>query len=506
MFKYIGSSWLLTILQIVVMFKLTPFMVDRLGREPYGVWLEVVSLTGVLKLLIAGVPMASVRFLSQALGRQDEDELRRVVSTCFAMCAGLGALALLVGALVSFYFTGSFLEKADVAMLGVGDSATLAYWVVVASVAIGFVMRLPYGILEAYNDFHHRNAIMAGELLLRFGLSIGLLMYDASVEMLAFAMIASQLVEFVVALTMVKRRHPEVRFGLAHYDRKMLRSILGFSLFALLLNMGAQLAFRADAIVIGEFMSDPAAITDYDMGNKFFEHLIALVLGIGMVVMPYATRLRAGGDRSNLGDIFLKYSKVALSLSLCVGLFLLVLGPEFLEWWLKDEYSPRSGVVTQILVVSFFAFLPIRGVALPMLMGLGEPRKPALAFLGMGLLNVGLSIVLIGPYGLTGVALGTAIPNVLFAMYVLGLACTEIEVSLSKYLRYVFGRTLVGSLVPVAFLAWCKWGLEVRGFAPVFGAGLGMVAVFALTWVLFVYRGDPHYDLRALLRAKLKRS
>ena len=33
--KYIGSSWLLTILQIVVMFQLTPFMVERLGGESY---------------------------------------------------------------------------------------------------------------------------------------------------------------------------------------------------------------------------------------------------------------------------------------------------------------------------------------------------------------------------------------------------------------------------------------------------------------------------------------
>ena len=38
MFKYIGSSWLLTILQIVVMFVLTPLMIDRLGEDGYGVW------------------------------------------------------------------------------------------------------------------------------------------------------------------------------------------------------------------------------------------------------------------------------------------------------------------------------------------------------------------------------------------------------------------------------------------------------------------------------------
>ena len=66
-------------------------------------------------------------------------------------------------------------------------------------------------------------------------------------------------------------------------------------------------------------------------------------------------------------------------------------------------------------MVSFLIFLPIRGVALPILMGLGKPGRPAVALLVMGLLNLGLSIALIGPLGLVGVALGTAVPNVLFA-------------------------------------------------------------------------------------------
>ncbi len=112
-FKYIGSSWMLTVLQIVVMMKLTPFTLNALGKEPYGVWLEVVALTGLLKLLIAGVPMASVRFIAEALGKDDEEGLRRVVSTCVAMCLGLGGLALVIGGGLYLFFTGVYLQADD---------------------------------------------------------------------------------------------------------------------------------------------------------------------------------------------------------------------------------------------------------------------------------------------------------------------------------------------------------------------------------------------------------
>lgn len=507
MFKYIGSSWLLTILQIVVMMKLTPFTLNTLGKQPYGVWLEVVALTGLLKLLIAGVPMASVRFIAEAVGKGDEDALRRVVSTCVAMCAGLGLLALLIGGGLYLFFSGVYLRADDIVALGpeVLTSARLAYLVVVASVAAGFVGRLPYGILEAHHDFLHRNAIMAGELVLRLGLTILLLSMDADLKWLAGVQVTSMVLEFVVALAVVKHRHPGIQFGLRHFDRARLRPILGFSLYAMLLNVGAMLAFRIDALVVGASSLGATGVTAYDNGNKFFEHLIALVLGIGMVVMPTATKMKARGDITELGEVLFKWSKVALSLALCVGLFLLVLGPEFLSWWLKEDYESRSGVVTQILVVSFFVFLPVRGVALPILMGLGLPGRPALALLGMGLLNLALSLALVEPYGVVGVALGTAIPNVLFAAFVLGVTCRELGLGVASYLTHVAGRALAGSLAPIAWLCFAKWGLHVEGLVPVFGAGFVMVLVFGLTWVLFVYRDDPHFNPRAMIAAKLGR-
>ena len=88
-------------------------------------------------------------------------------------------------------------------------------------------------------------------------------------------------------------------------------------------------------------------------------------------------------------------------------------------------------------MVSCFAFLPVRGVALPLLLGLGKPRIPTIAFLAAGVLNLVLSIALARPFGLAGVAIGTAIPNVLFAAVVLVVACRELGIGLPAYFAYV---------------------------------------------------------------------
>lgn len=502
-FQSIGSNWAQTALQIVVLMHLTPFVLERLGAHLNSVWITIVSLTGVLRLLVLGVPMAAVRSIAAAFGRGDEQGVNRAVSTCLGVTLALGALAALIGVGQYFAFESGYLR----AELGAGlspqalDTARLAFVIAATQVAAAFALRLPYGILEAHGDFVARNAVMSGELLLRYGLTLIVLPQRPQVDTIAWILLTTMLVEFSAAWACVRRRHPRVRFSLAHFDRTQVREILSFSVFAMLLNVGALLAFRCDALVIG--LALPAeSTTQFDLGSKFFEPLMSLVIGIGAVVMPAATRLGASGADDELRDVFVKWSKAALAIVACIAVFLLVLGPEFLGWWAGPEYAGPSGRVLQILMASFAIYLPIRGVALPILMGLGRPARPAFALLVMGVVNVLVSIVLVGPLGLVGVALGTALPNVLFAAYVLRLACRELKEPLSRWLGAVALRPALAIALPVAVAVGWKRAIGIHSFLEFVGAGVCVSAAFAATWILLVLRNDAHFDLLAKFRAR----
>src|SRR5437667_621167 len=216
----------------------------------------------------------------------------------------------------------------------------------------------------------------------------------------------------------------------------MARGIFSFSLYVLVLNAGIRLSFETDSLVIGKFQ-DVSSIPHFTVANSFILYLMELIIAIAAVVMPLATRLKTQGRTSELREIFLKWSKIALSVTMMAGLFLIVLGPRFIAWWIDPTFEQPAGQVLQILMVSYLIFLPVRGVALPILMGLGKPGLPTIGFLAAGLLNLGLSIALARPLGLARVALGTAIPNVLFAGLVLWQAFRALEMPVPCYLRYV---------------------------------------------------------------------
>src|SRR5262249_28495431 len=88
-FKNIGATWILHVLQLGVVSKLAPFVVHSLGREQNGVWVTIVSLTGFLGLAILGVPMASVRYVAEHVAKKDLPRTNAAISTCLAICLGL---------------------------------------------------------------------------------------------------------------------------------------------------------------------------------------------------------------------------------------------------------------------------------------------------------------------------------------------------------------------------------------------------------------------------------
>ena len=489
MIKNIGSNWLVTVVTIVATYFLMPFTIHRLGTDSYGTWNLVNAITGYLGLLVLGVPMASVRYFAQHVANGDEKKLNQAIGSCTALYLLLGAIALVVGAGLYAFFT-----QYQIPTPLHGD-ARWAFALMVLFVSLGFVGLLPNGILAAHDDFVPRNAVRLWGVLLRLVLTFALLTLRASLTVLALVQLACMVFDFALCWLLVRRRYPAIRIRLADLDWGLTRAIFAFSLYVLVLNAGARLAFETDAIVIGAFM-DVGSIPYFTVANSFIIYLMEFLIAIAAVVMPTATRLQAQGKTAETRAIFLKWSKIALSLTLAAGLFLIVLGPRFIAWWVDPTFERPAGQVLQILMLSYLIFLPVRGVALPILMGLGKAGLSTIGFLVAGVVNLGLSIALVRPLGLVGVALGTAIPNVLFAALVFLQACRELDVSVGAFLRYVVPRALLGALPVLALLLWFKQGLGVRSITALAAAGVAMVLVFAVTWVFYVYRNDPYVDLR----------
>jgi O-antigen/teichoic acid export membrane protein len=493
MLRNIGSNWVVTLITIAATYILTPFTIRKLGTTGYGTWTLITAMTGYMTLLALGVPMACVRYLAQHVAEGDAKKMNAAIGSCVGLYLMIGVVAAIVGVVLAFAFTSIY----DVP-LALRTDARWALLMMGIQVAAGFIGLLPEGIMFAHHDFVTRNSVRIVAVIVRLSLTLTLLTLNASLILLAAVQLICLTFDFTVSMYLIRRRYPAVRVTLADFDWGMVRKIFSFSMYVLLLGAGARLSFETDALVIGAFLG-VGSIPFYAVANSLVVYLMDFTIAIAAVVSPMATKMNTEGRLEDLRAVFLKWSKVSLSMSLMAGLFLIVLGPRFIAWWISPSFEQPAGQVLQILMISSLAFLPVRGVALPILMGLGKPRTPTIAFILSGLMNLGLSMALARPLGLAGVALGTAIPNVLFAAVVLVVACRELGISVASYLQYVVPRAALGGIPPLALLLWFKLGADVQNLVGLAVAGSTMLVLFGLTWVFFVYRHDPYVDVRPQL-------
>ena len=305
MLKSVGSNWLLAILKIASAFILMPIVVRALGTAEYGAWILVGSATGYLGLLILGAPMASVRFITKAIAAGDVEELNVLVSTFAGLYLLAGAACLVVGIGVFFVFDALYQLPAALAF-----EAHVCILIAVVSAAAGFVLQLPYAVLAANRQFVWSNLIVASTTILRFLLTILVLKFWPSIVAVAAIQLLLVIVEFIVAATLIRRRYPEIRIALRRFHPPLLREVLAFSVFVLILGLAGQLNNQTASLIIGKYLG-LEQIAFFSIASSLTIYFIEFIIGIASVVMPTATSFESTGDADGLRRMFLMWSKIA---------------------------------------------------------------------------------------------------------------------------------------------------------------------------------------------------
>ena len=87
------TKYLFLVVTIVIGIFLMPFTVRHLGKEDYGLWMLVASMTAYFQLLDLGYGNGLVRQVTQADARGDEEAMNDALSTFMIVYSGIGLVA-----------------------------------------------------------------------------------------------------------------------------------------------------------------------------------------------------------------------------------------------------------------------------------------------------------------------------------------------------------------------------------------------------------------------------
>ncbi|HET7225763.1 MAG TPA: oligosaccharide flippase family protein [Candidatus Eisenbacteria bacterium] len=467
-----------TLISGLIGIALTRFLLHALGADQYGLWATIFALTGYFGLFDQGIRPSLVRYLSRDHARGDADGMRRTVSSALLLYAGVGAIvmALTVAAAAGLPLLLRHLDPARM------PEARAVVLIAGASLAIGFPLGVFGAALSGLQRYDIANVIGTAVTVLRALLFVVVLKAGTGLVGLAWASLAMNLLGHGLSWLWVRRLVPGLEGRWAHVSRPQLKLLGAYSSFAVLGAVAERVNFQSDALVIAALLGT-ALVTPFSLATTLVDIPRTLVYGASFVLAPTASELDTRGEHDTLHAMVVAGARYSILLAWPVLFALIVFGSNALLTWVPPDRRAAAVQAAPILVLlaaPTLVSLP-QATAASVLYGVSRHRGVVALSLATAIANLGLSLLWAKPYGLMGVALGTAVPLVLIGGIVMFVYTTR-ALRLSPA-RYLAEGWLKPALLTVAFVAPAVvvqrlW--HPVGVLPLLAAVLGCWLVFAL--------------------------
>ncbi len=442
-FRNVATRYLSVFAEMAIGLITLPFNLHHLGTEAYGLWMLTAGVTIHFSILDLGYNGAMVKFIAQYRAHRDTRALNEIASTIFYLFAGFGVLAYLVviGLAVNldhvFNLTASQAELGKWILLIVG-----------VNVAINFPFAVYGGVSSGFQRYDINNMVAVVSNLLVAAVNIAVVLAGYGLLTLVASTTSVRLVTYLVYRRTAYTAFPALSIRPAFFRRDRLREITGFSVYSSIIDWANKLNYELDEIVIGVFLG-PGPVAVWAVADRIISGTQRLTNQGNAVLFPVVVDSEATQRIGRLQKVMIEGTRLSLATVLPIALVLVILAEPLIRAWIRKPEILAAVPVIQIL--AFAVALRVgNATSTTVLKGSGHIRRVAWVNINTGLVNLVLSSLLIGPYGLPGVAIGTLIPVAFSSIFILfPAACRRVELPV----RHCFRRAVWPAAWPALVVA-----------------------------------------------------
>lgn len=479
-------------------FFVTPLLVHSLGYRLYGFWTLAGAIVGYYGFLDLGLSKAATRYMSQALGKGDADELNRVASTAHFLFS-LVALAVMAATALSALACPLFVRDP-------GEAALFQKLIVIlgGAAAIGLPAKVYSGMLLAGIRHDYSASISIARNLIYYAAIYLSLRAGHGIVVVALITFSVSLLQRAAARAACKARFPLLKIAVLSFDRTQILVMLDYGWKILVCHVGDVLRFRVDALVIATFLG-ASLVTPYAVAVRLVEGFSKLVASFAGTLLPVFSQYQGRGDYDAMRSALLKATKFSAILSAFIGLSVIFYGRAFIRRWMGPGFDDSYGVAA-ILCGAHVIGLP-GSPGINLLYGLSKHKVYAVLSVWEGIVNLLLSVALLRHYGIHGVALGTLFEMAIFKMLIQPFfVCRAVDLSVRTYLLDTILVTLLKTAAPLALYFWLISHLVVPDYAVLAACVAVQTLVFGPAAYFFILNEGERRAVGRAVRGALMRS
>ena len=469
----------------------TPWMVDTIGKSDYGLYTLSNSLI-TLFLVDLGLSSAVSRYVAKYRAEGRQDKVNNFLGAVYKLYLIIDAV-IFIALIIIYFCIDSIYVKLTPAELG---KFKVVYLISASFAVINFPFVTFNGILNSYEEFVHLKLADVIYRIFLVALTVITLLLGGRLYGLVVVHAIVGLIIIVYKWIVVKKRI-KLRVNWKYSDFSLYKDIFGFSIWVTISSLAQRLVFNITPSILGAVASS-ATIAVFGIVTTIEGYTYTITTAINGMFMAKISRIyECGGEQDELMPLMLSVGKFQYAINGLIVAGFAVIGKEFINLWIGSTYlDAYYGILLVIIPGLFFNSMQIANTAMIVRK---KVNLQAWVNLGMGIVNIIMSIILSSYLGVIGACISISIAYMLRAMALLFIYKRVLKIDMARFVINCYIRMGIPIIITIV-LGYLMNSLFSNGGWLVFASkGLVIIGIYTAVTLLLGLNSE---ERNKLLRRK----
>jgi len=383
---------------------LVPMTLKAISSTEYGVWLTISSFIGWFSFFDIGLGNGLRNKFAEALAKKEMTLAREYISTTYALMVMIS-----VGISVVFFIANAILDWRVIfnASESITGELQLLVPIVFLMFALQFVIQLITTVLLADQRPAISNFLgLVGSILTLVGIVL-IDQYGVS-SLLSFGLVftVSPLLVLIGAhIFLYRGRYQDLSPTFQYIKFAHAKNLANLGIQFFIIQIAVLILFSTSNMIIAQYFG-PNEVTSFNIALKYFGLISSLFV---LIVNPFWSAITDAYYRNDILWIKRSINKLMLVWVglCCLSAVMLIISTEVYALWVGTSIHIPFAV--SLVVAVFVIMTTWNSIFASFLNGTGKIRLQLYSAIFVSIINIPLSIYLLGIYGLPGVTLSTII-------------------------------------------------------------------------------------------------
>ena len=487
-------SYLSIAVNILAGFIYTPWMIGKIGKGDYGLYTLANSLI-TLFLVDFGLGAAISRYIAKYRAEDHQDKIDNFLGIIYKLYLIID-MVILVTLTVLFFFIDRIYVKLTPDEL---EKFKVVYLISASFAVINFPFVTLNGILNSYEEFIHLKLADVIYRVLLIALTVVALLMGHGLYALVTVHAIVGLIIIAYKLIVLKRR-VNLKINWKYSDPSLCKDVFGFSLWSTISTLSQRLVFNITPSILGT-VANSATIAVFGIVTTIEGYAYTFTTAINGMFMPRISRIYEQGRENNeLMPLLMNVGKFQYVLNGLIVAVFAVVGKEFINLWMNPTYADAYyGILLVVIPGLFFNSLQIANTAMIVRK---KVNLQAWINLGMGIVNVILSLFLSREFGVIGACASIFTAYMIRAVALLIVYNKVLKLDMVAFIKNCYIRMSIPILITVGLGFLMNNFITGEGWLVLCGKGTTLLAIYALTTLSF---GLTQTEKSSIFRIKRRR-